>query len=60
MNLVETLEQWRSDDLRPYVYVLSGNSSITRKADRINFIAQALEDAGLSALLIHWDTTVWK
>jgi hypothetical protein len=42
MNLVEALEQWRSNDLKPYVVLLGGDSRITRKADRINFISQAL------------------
>jgi len=42
MNLAEALDQWRSDDLKKYVKLLDGDSRITRKADRINFISQAL------------------
>ena len=42
MKLADTLEQWRSDDLKKYVLLLGGKSSITRKADRISFISQAL------------------
>lgn len=42
MKLVDTLEQWRSDDLKEYVYLLGGKSNITRKDDRVNFISQAL------------------
>ncbi len=42
MNLVDVLEQWRSNDLKNYVTLLGGESRITRKADRIDFIRRAL------------------
>ena len=41
-TLANRLEQWRSDDLKKYVYLLGGNSSIIRKADRVAFICQKM------------------
>ena len=42
MKLVDTLQGWRSDDLKNYVYLLGGKSNLTRKDVRISFISQAL------------------
>jgi hypothetical protein len=44
MRLAELLDQWRSDDLKEYVRLLGGQSAITRKAERIEFITQTLLD----------------
>ncbi len=41
-TLANRLEQWRSDDLKKYVYLLGGNSSIIRKGDRVAFICQKM------------------
>ncbi|MFQ5435548.1 MAG: hypothetical protein ACE5FD_11785, partial [Anaerolineae bacterium] len=38
ITLKEKLEQWRSDDLKKYVYLLGGKSSVQRKAERVTFI----------------------
>ena len=51
MRLAELLEQWRNDDLKEYVLLLGGRSTITRKAERIEFIAQTMLDkASLRAI----------
>jgi hypothetical protein len=42
MTLVEALDQWNSDTIKKYVTLLGGSSSITRKAERINYIARQL------------------
>ncbi|MFQ5435808.1 MAG: hypothetical protein ACE5FD_13100 [Anaerolineae bacterium] len=44
ITLKNRLEQWRSDDLKHYVYLLDGRSNITRKADRVNYICAKLLD----------------
>ncbi len=41
-TLKEQLEQWRSDDLKKYVYLLGGKSSIQRKAERVTFIQRKM------------------
>ncbi len=41
-TLKEQLEQWRSDDLKKYVYLLGGKSNIQRKADRVTFIQRKM------------------
>ncbi len=40
--LRELLDQWTSDQLKEYVKLLGGNTSITRKGDRIAFICQQM------------------
>ncbi len=45
MKLAESLEQWKSDALKKYVYLLGGRSNITRKGERIAFICQRMLDA---------------
>ncbi len=51
MKLADNLEQWRSDDLKKYVYLLGGRSAVTRKGDRIAFICQKmLDEKSLQAL----------
>jgi hypothetical protein len=61
MKLVDALEQWRSDDLKKYVTLLNGDSRITRKADRINFIRQALlNQASLHFLWQQMDGISWR
>ena len=52
MKLADMLEQWRSDDLKAYVLLLGGKSTITRKADRIKFITQTLLDK--ASLRVFW------
>lgn len=44
MTLVEALNQWTSDTIKSYVALLGGSSSITRKADRINYVTRQLLD----------------
>ncbi|MCP5098294.1 MAG: hypothetical protein GY943_22325, partial [Chloroflexi bacterium] len=41
-NLETKLYQWRSDDLKKYVALLGGSSSITLKGKRITFICQKM------------------
>jgi hypothetical protein len=41
-SLSERLDQWTSDQLKEYVQLLGGNTSITRKGDRIAFICQQM------------------
>lgn len=42
MTLVEALNQWTSDTIKKYVALLGGSSSITRKAERIDYVARQL------------------
>ncbi len=44
MTLHDRLDQWNSDTLKDYVKLLGGDSSITRKADRIEFICKRMLD----------------
>jgi hypothetical protein len=43
-TLAGQLDQWNSDIIKKYVALLGGSSSITRKADRINFVCVKLLD----------------
>lgn len=42
MVLRDLLDQWTSDKLKTFVYLLGGSSSLTRKADRLNYICDKL------------------
>lgn len=42
MTLAEAVDQWNSDTIKKYVALLGGSSSITRKAERIHYIARQL------------------
>lgn len=53
MKLAELLEQWRSDDLKEYVRLLGGPSTVTRKAERIAFITEQMLDR--ASLRIIWN-----
>ena len=41
-TLKEQLNQWRSDDIKEYMYLLQGSSHIARKAERIDYICTKL------------------
>ncbi|MCP5101436.1 MAG: hypothetical protein GY943_38310 [Chloroflexi bacterium] len=51
-NLETKLYQWRSDDLKKYVNLLGGSSSITLKGKRITFICQKM--LGKASLQLIW------
>jgi len=53
-TLREFLDSWTSDNIKNYVDLLGGNSSITRKADRIAFVCDKMLDKdSLNAI---WNT----
>ena len=55
-SLSELLDQWTSDQLKEYVQLLGGNTSITRKGDRVAFICQQmLNRDSLARLWEHLD-----